>query len=71
VEEYGIVESRVFERTRAVIRRFEDGNGAKRPPMPEDRKMAKIERIFNEYMASLKAEGEETQPSSRASQSCT
>jgi len=59
VEEYRIVEGSVFERTKEIIRRFEDGNGAKRPPMPEDRRNAKIDRIFNEYFGFLKEIDEE------------
>jgi len=56
---YRIVEDRVFERAKEIVRRFEDGNGAKRPPMPEDRRKAKIGRIFNEYFGFLKEIDEE------------
>lgn len=31
-----------------------------RPPMPEDRRKAKIERVFNDYMEFLKEMGEES-----------
>ena len=54
VEEYRIIEDGLFERARGVMRRFEDGNGAKRPPMPEDRRRAKIDKVFNEYLEFLK-----------------
>jgi site-specific DNA recombinase len=58
VKEYRIIEDDIFERTKRITRRFEDGNGAKRPPMPEDRKKAKIDRIFSEYLEFLKGDEE-------------
>ena len=53
VGEYRIIEDKVFERTKEITRRFEDGNGAKRPPMPKDRRQVKIDKIFNEYLEFL------------------
>lgn len=54
VEEYRIIKDGLFEQAKGGMRRFEDGNGAKRPPMPEDRRKTKIDRIFNEYIEFLK-----------------
>jgi len=54
VEEYKIVEGGLFKRAKGIMRRFEDGNGAERPQMPEDRRRAKIDRIFNEYFGFLR-----------------
>ena len=54
VEEYRIIEDGLFEQAKGIMRRFEDGNGAKRPPMPEDRRREKIERVFNGYLEFLK-----------------
>jgi len=57
VEEYRIIGDGLFEQAKGIMRRFEDGNGAKRPPMPEDRRKAKIDKIFNEYLQYLKERG--------------
>jgi len=54
VGEYRIIGDGLFGQAKGIMRRFEDGNGAKRPPMPEDRRRAKIERVFNEYIEFLK-----------------
>jgi site-specific DNA recombinase len=54
VEECRIVKDEIFKQVSGVAGRFENGNGAKRPPMPEDRRKAKIERIFNKYFGFLK-----------------
>jgi len=54
VGEYRIIEDGPFEQAKGIMRRFEDDNGAKRPPMPDDRRKAKIDRIFNEYIEFLK-----------------
>lgn len=59
VDEYRIIEDRLFEQAKGIMHRFEDGDGAKRPPMPEDRRTAKIKRVFNEYLEFLKKMGKE------------
>jgi len=53
VEEYRVIEDGLFEQAGGIMRRFEDDNGAKRPPMPEDKRRAKIEKVFNEYLGFL------------------
>ena len=54
LEEYRIIKDGLFERAKGIMRRFEDDNGAKRPSMPEDRRRAKIEKVFNEYFRFLR-----------------
>jgi site-specific DNA recombinase len=54
VEEYRIIESGLFKQAKGIMHRFVSGNGAKRPPMPEDRRKAKIDKIFNDYLKFLK-----------------
>lgn len=53
VEEYRIIEDGPFEQAKGIMRRFEDGNGVKRLPMPEDRRRAKIDKVFNTYLKFL------------------
>ena len=53
VEEYRIIEDGLFEQAKGIMRRFEDGNGGKRPPMPENRRREKIETLFNTYLEYL------------------
>lgn len=54
VEEYRIIEDGPFEQAKGIMCRFEDGYGAKRPPMHEDRRKAKIDKVFNAYFEFLK-----------------
>ncbi len=57
IEECRIIKDELFEKATKTMHRFKDG-GAKRSPMPDDRRKAKIDRIFNEYFELLKeAEG--------------
>ena len=57
--EYRILDDEIFEKARRTMLRFKDGTGAKRPPMPEDRRRVKIGKIFNEYFEFLKEVGED------------
>lgn len=59
VEEYRIIEDGLFNKANELRIRYENGNGDKRFPMPEDRRKAKIERVFNEYLEFLKKTEEE------------
>lgn len=52
VEEYRILEDDIFEEVSKIMGRFKEGKG-KRPPMPQDRKKAGIEKIFNAYLEYL------------------
>lgn len=54
VEEYRIIDDGLYEKAAEITRRFTSGMNAERPPMPEDRRRAKIERVFNEYLEFLK-----------------
>lgn len=54
VEEYKIIEDGLFEQAKGIMCRFKDGNEVKRPPMPDDRRKEKIEKVFNGYMEFLK-----------------
>jgi len=58
IREYRILEDGLFDKVKGLRIRYENGNGAKRPPMPEDRRSEKIERVFNEYLEFLKEIGE-------------
>ena len=64
VEEYRIIANDVFEKASETMRRFKEGKG-KRPPMPEDRRRASIDKVFNAYLEYLDEleEEEETAPS--------
>jgi site-specific DNA recombinase len=53
VEGFRIVKDQLFSEVNELRIRYENGDGAKRPPMPEDRRMAKIERVFHEYFEFL------------------
>jgi len=53
VEDYGIIDDGLFLKVCGIMRRYVEGD-AKRPPMPEDRRKAKIDRIFNKYFEFLK-----------------
>ena len=58
VEEYRIIEEGLLEQAKEIMRRFEDGNRGKRPPIPEDRRKEKIEKVFNTYFKFLEEIGE-------------
>jgi hypothetical protein len=53
VEGCRIIDDGLFQRATKTMGRYVN-SGAKRPPMPENRKKAKIDRIFNEYLEFLK-----------------
>ncbi len=53
IEKYRIVSDEIFEKARETMLRYKLGN-FKRPPMPEERKKAKIEKLFNKYQEFLK-----------------
>jgi hypothetical protein len=53
VKEYRIIDDELFKNVGEIMRRYVEGD-AKRPPMSEDRKKAKIDRIFDEYFGFLK-----------------
>lgn len=60
VEEHRIVGDDIFKRVNEIRLRYMDGQSkVEKPPMPEDRRRAKIERVFNEYFEFLKEMGEE------------
>jgi len=56
VEGYRIVDDTLFKKVNETRLRYKNG-GSKRPPMPKDRKMAKIEKIFGKYLELLKEMG--------------
>ncbi|MBA7501635.1 hypothetical protein ES706_00208 [subsurface metagenome] len=51
-----IIDDQLFREVNELKIRYENGNGAKRLPMPEDRRRAKIDRVFKEYMEALNRE---------------
>jgi site-specific DNA recombinase len=53
VKEYRIIDDELFKKVGETMRRYVEGD-AKRPHMPEDRRKAKIDRIFDEYFEFLK-----------------
>ena len=52
LEEYRIMDDDLFRKANEIRFRYKVG-GAKRPPMPNSRKMTKIDKIFNEYLGLL------------------
>jgi len=48
VDEYRILTDDLFRKVKEIMLRYKIG-GAERPPAPEDRRRAKIERLFNRY----------------------
>ena len=56
VKEYKIVDGDLFKRVNETRLRYKK-SGAKRPPMPKDRRAAKIEKMFNKYLELLKETG--------------
>lgn len=53
VEEYKIVDYDLFNKANETKLRYKKG-GSKRPPMPKDRRTAKIEKIFSKYLELLR-----------------
>jgi len=53
VKEYRIIADNLFKKVNETRLRYKRG-GAKRPPMPEDRRNAKIEKVFSKYFELLK-----------------
>jgi site-specific DNA recombinase len=49
VPEYQMIEEKLFRSVNKIRLRYQNG-GVKRPPMPEDRKKSKIEKIFDRYI---------------------
>lgn len=47
-----IINDQIFDKAAEIRTRYGNG-GARRPPMPEDRRMAKIDRVFGEYFEFL------------------
>jgi site-specific DNA recombinase len=58
VEEYRIIEDELFREAREIRQKFKP-----KPPMPEDRKEATIDRIFDEYIKYLHESGKEERES--------
>ena len=54
VGEYRIIDDELHDKANESRLRYKNDNGGKRPPMPEDRRRAKIDRIFNEYFGFLR-----------------
>jgi len=54
VEECRIIEDQLFGNVNELRIRYENGNETERPPMPEDRRREKIDKMFNEYFNYLK-----------------
>ena len=52
VDEYRIIDDELFKKVNQVRLRYRAG-GAKRPPMPNDRRTMKIEKIFSRYLQFL------------------
>lgn len=52
VEEYKVVDSALFQKAARMRKRYRE-DGAKRLPMPEDRRMAKIDKVFNAFFEFL------------------
>ena len=53
VEEYKIVDGELLKKVNETRLRYKKG-GAKRPPMPKDRRTAKIEKMFSKYLELLR-----------------
>jgi len=53
IEEYRIVNNDLFQRAEETRLRYKVG-GAKRPPMPENRRIMKIKKMFSKYLEFLK-----------------
>ncbi len=50
---YRILDDAQFEKAAQIMKRYENGGRIARPTMVEDRKKVKLDKIFNEYIASL------------------
>ena len=57
VEEYKIIDEGFFGSTSKMRLRYKIG-GAERPPMPQTRKTAKVDKIFNEFLRLLNSQEE-------------
>ena len=53
IEEYRIMDDSLFKKVNETRLRYKRV-GAKRPPMPKDRRTAKIEKVFSKYLELLK-----------------
>jgi len=58
VEEYKIMDENSFWSTNKMRLRYKMG-GAERPPMPQTRKTAKVDRVFNEFLKLLNSQEED------------
>lgn len=56
VGECKIIDDQLFREVNELRMRYENGNEAKRLPMSEDRRRAKIEKVFREYLGFLETE---------------
>jgi len=56
VPEYQIIEEKLFRSVNKIRLRYQNG-GASRPPMPEDRRKSKIEKIFDRYLEFIEKHG--------------
>lgn len=54
IEEYRIISNDLFQKVQQTLRRYEN-RGAKRLPMPESRRNAKIDDAFNQFLKYLNA----------------
>ena len=52
IDNYKIVDDDLFRKVNTIRRRYKTG-GAKRPPMPKNRRTMKIEKIYNRYLEFL------------------
>jgi site-specific DNA recombinase len=59
VEDYRIMSDNLFQRVQRTLLRYKTG-GAKRPPMPENRRNAEIDAVFNQFFKHLHATEDDT-----------
>lgn len=69
VEECRVIDNGLFKKAGGIMGRYVEGS-AKRPPMPEDRRKAKIDRIFNEYFRLMRKPADNRQPPTTDNQFC-
>lgn len=55
VSEYQILSEELFEQATEVRTRFQSGDGARRPEMPDERKETRIQNIIEQYTAFLQS----------------
>lgn len=60
IEEYRVVDTDLFKEANMSKLRFKESK-AKRPPMPEDRRMEKVDRIFDEFLKLLRSTHEDNE----------